>query len=59
MKIQVRIRSAFGKEFIDPVDENAKLLCKIAVCKTLTREQIDGIKKLGFEVENVPEVVIL
>jgi hypothetical protein len=58
-KIEVRTRSAFGKEFIDPVDENAKLFCKIAGAKTLTRSQIEDIKALGFAVENVPEVVKL
>jgi hypothetical protein len=58
-KIEVRIRTAFGKEFIDPICDKAKLFCKIAGAKTLTRSQVDDIKALGFQVENVPEVVKL
>lgn len=57
--IQVRIRNAFGKEFIDPICDNAKIFCKIAGCKTLTRAQVDDIKSLGFGVEVVHEVVEL
>lgn len=57
MKIQVSIRFAYGKEFIDPIDANAKLFCSIGGSKTLTREQIADIKALGFTVEVVPAEV--
>lgn len=57
--ITVRITSSYGKERIFPVCAKAELFCKIARAKSLTRNDIDHIKALGFDVEVVPEVTSL
>jgi hypothetical protein len=57
--IKVRIASSYGKELIYPVCEKAELFAKIARAKSLTRNDIDHIKALGFDVEVVPEVTFL
>ena len=57
--IKVRITSSYGKELIYPMCEKAELFCAIARAKSLTRNDIDRIKALGFDVEVVPEVTSL
>lgn len=57
--IKVRITNSYGKEFIRPACETAELFCKIAGAQTLTRENIDHIKALGYEVEVVHDTVTL
>jgi hypothetical protein len=59
MKIQVKITHPFGQERINPKCENASYFCKLLNQKSLTRNNIDYIKALGFEVEVVQEVVSL
>lgn len=57
--IKVRITNSYGKEFIRPACETAELFCKIAGAQTLTRENIDHIKALGYDVEVVQDVATL
>ena len=57
MQITVSIKSVYGNELIYPVSENAQLLARLTGKKTLTREALATIKKLGYEVEvQAPEL---
>jgi hypothetical protein len=51
MKIQVKIKTNYGRESIYPVCDNAKKFAKLCGTKTLTREAIGHIKSLGYKVE--------
>jgi hypothetical protein len=51
MQITVSVKHVYGNELIYPVSENAKLLAKLTGKKTLTRDALATIKKLGYEVE--------
>ena len=50
MKITVKIKNVFGNERIYPVCTQAKLFARISGHKTLTRDTIDLIKKMGYSV---------
>jgi len=51
MTIQVSVRLVFGNEKIYPVCEKARMFAKLVKQKTLTREDIQKIKMLGFQIE--------
>lgn len=51
MKITVTIRENYGNEAIYPACERGHIFAQIAGTKTLTRETIDKIQKLGILVE--------
>jgi hypothetical protein len=48
--ITVKIKNVFGNERIYPVCPQAKLFAQISGHKTLTRDAIDLIKKMGYSV---------
>jgi hypothetical protein len=50
MKITVKIKNVFGHERIYPVCPQAKLFARLAGHKTLTRDTIDLIKKMGYSI---------
>jgi hypothetical protein len=49
--IKVEIRSVFGVEKIYPACETAEGFCKLIGQKTLTEQNIQHIKALGYEVQ--------
>tara|TARA_R110000787_G_scaffold255116_1_gene360452 strand:- start:746 stop:925 length:180 start_codon:yes stop_codon:yes gene_type:complete len=51
MKITVNIKTNFGNEAIYPVCETAEGFANIAGTKTLTRQTLATIKKMGFAIE--------
>lgn len=51
--VQVQIKSIYGNEMIYPVCEAAKVFASMVGQKTLTRRDIDHIKKLGYTVDVV------
>lgn len=51
--IQVEIKSVYGVEKIYPVSEEAKVFAKLLGQQTLTVEDIQNIKLLGYMVEVV------
>lgn len=51
IKIQVQLRSVYGRELIYPVNEMALKFTKLLGRKTLTKSDIAHIKALGFEIE--------
>lgn len=59
MNITVEIKNVFGNELIYPVCEKGALLAKLNGCKTLTRDAIEIIKKLGYTVNVQQNAVTL
>ena len=55
MKIQVYTKNVYGNDLIYPCldDENAVAFSALVDRKTFTKEHIDIIKTLGFEIEQV------
>ena len=58
-EITVRITKNYGVEVIYPVCENAQVFAQIAGTRTLTKETIDKIKRLGYTVNVQQEVTQL
>jgi hypothetical protein len=57
MQITVSIKSVYGNELIYPECETGKLLAELTGKKTLTRDALATIKKLGYGVEvQAPEL---
>jgi hypothetical protein len=52
--IRVVLGHQYGQEVIHPVCEDAKTFCAIAGTKTLTRQLVANVKRLGYRVEVVP-----
>lgn len=46
----VRLKQQYGQQVIEPICEVAKEFAKIADTKTLTRQTIDSMKRLGYTV---------
>jgi hypothetical protein len=59
MSIQIEFKHAYGKEWIYPVCNKAKLFAELIGQKTLTRENIGLIKQLGYKIEIVQEPRVL
>jgi len=51
MIIAVEIKTVYGNEAIYPVCNRSKLFAEIAGTKTLTRDVINKIKALGYEIQ--------
>lgn len=51
MKIQIEMKEVYGDTKIYPVCEKAKLFSKIANTKTLTKETLENIERLGYQLE--------
>lgn len=51
MKITVKIKTNYGNEAIYPICKMAEGFAAIAGTKTLTRETLKTIKKMGFGIE--------
>ena len=48
MNITVQIKNVYGNELIYPACEHSRLLARLAGKKTLSRQDIDLIKQLGY-----------
>jgi hypothetical protein len=53
LKVLVSIQKPYGAETIYPENETARFFCALLKQKTLTREDIEGIRALGFSIEVV------
>lgn len=56
-KITVSILNVYGQDKIYPVCDAAKTFANIAGTKTLTRETIALVQKLGYEITVQPQTV--
>lgn len=57
MTIQVKIKNVYGCERIYPVNQKAVWLTSLTRKKTLDRDEIEVIKKLGYNVEVVADQI--
>jgi len=53
--LQVVIKNVYGVERIYPVNETAKILTLLTRKKTLDRDEIETIKRLGYSIEVLTE----
>lgn len=51
--VQVEVRSVYGTVLIYPANNAAKVFAQIAGKKTLSKADLDLIRSLGFEVDQV------
>lgn len=58
-QIQVRIRTIYGVEKIYPVCRLSQTFAAIAGTVTLSKENINRIKELGYEIEVVQDTIKL
>jgi len=55
--IQVKIKNVYGIERIYPVNSTAIFLTSLTRKKTLDRDEIEVIKKLGYQIEVVADQI--
>ena len=51
--VEVEVRSVYGNTLIYPANETAQIFAQIAGKKTLDKSDLNLIRSLGFEVEQV------
>lgn len=54
--LRVRVAGRYGVETIYPECETSRLFCKLLKQKTLTRENVERIKALGYVVETIEKL---
>ena len=55
--IQVMSRINGGREYFYPVNEVAAGICRLVKQKTLTQEDLDNCKLLGFQVSVMGQII--
>lgn len=59
MEITVSVKNNFGTEQVYPVCERAQTFARIACTKTLTRDTLALVKKLGYSIKvEQPELTV-
>ena len=53
----IKIRSVYGNRLIYPVNSLAIAVAKLMGKKTFNKDEIDSIKRIGFEVQVEQEVL--
>lgn len=51
--VEIEVRSVYGNTLIYPANDAARLFAQIAGKKTLDRQDLNLIRALGFEVQQV------
>lgn len=59
MKLLVQIKSVYGVEKIYPINEQAAIFAGMLKQLTLTRDNIESIKRLGYVVEVMQNPAVL
>lgn len=59
MNIQVQVKTIYGNKTIYPICEKAKIFASMVGQKTLTMQDVDHIKKLGYTVEVKQDITTL
>lgn len=54
--LRIQIKEPYGVETIYPVCDVARLFCELLRQKTLTRRDVEVLKRLGYVFEVVTEV---
>lgn len=58
-KITVKIKSVYGVDKIYPACEYSQIFCKLVRQSTLTQQDINYIKALGYEIQLEQKVITL
>lgn len=59
MNIQVQVKTIYGNKTIYPICEKAKIFASMVGQKTLTMQDVEHIKKLGYTVEVKQDITTL
>jgi hypothetical protein len=59
MIAQIEVKEVYGNKTIYPVNEQARLLARIAGTKTLTTSTVSLAKELGFHFEIVQPTITI
>jgi len=59
MNIQVQVKTIYGNKTIYPLCEKAKIFASMVGQKTLTMQDVEHIKKLGYTVEVKQDITTL
>lgn len=51
MKLQITLKSAYGRTLAYPACDKAEAICEMLRAKTLTRHALDCLKRAGFTIE--------
>jgi len=57
-RLEVSIKTVYGVERIYPMNDNARSITHLIGKKTFTREDIEVLKRLGFEIVQVEQVTL-
>jgi hypothetical protein len=57
--IEVEVRNVYGNKLLYPVNETAARFAELLGVKTFNRQQVEGIKALGYVVGQVVAEVML
>ena len=57
MKLTIKKKNVYGEHKYYPVCADSQIFAKIAGTKTLTRETINHIRRLGYELELEQQVI--
>ena len=57
MKLTIKKKNVYGEYKYYPVCEDSQIFARIAGTKTLTRETINHIRRLGYELELEQQVI--
>ncbi len=55
-KVQIRSEQSYGNTRFYPVNNNAKRFTDISGKKTISLDDMENIKRLGFDIEVVPNI---
>lgn len=57
--VEVQIRSVYGNDLLYPVNTTARIFAKMLGVKTFNRQQVQGMRDLGYIVGQVVQEVVL
>lgn len=57
MTITVRVRNVYGNKTVYPACDKSQIFAQLAGHSTLTSATLDGVRRLGYLIEVVQEVV--
>ena len=50
MKILITVKEKYGNELLYPLNDTAKLICKLLGTKTIAKEKVKPLEDLGYRV---------
>ena len=50
MKILITVKEKYGNELLYPLNDTAKLICKLLGTKTIAKDKVKSLEDLGYKV---------